>query len=254
MAIRSSVPSIPPGALDFASSSSSQLVIPGRSSPGRIRSRRESEEVRDLVISCSLTDETLSKACDLIRQWITESPAGTKQNRRAGPGRRRRSRARQQDRQEQNQAHQSDDCRPAPRLPRRQDRRRRVYFVSFRMSGGCANQGSGQHAPKCGEQECPEAMGDLRTREAAGSGPEAGAAPTHSAHRAAEVTERGDWREFRVKHFEQGLCRQPGPRLRWPEREGHVAPAEQSEAEPPRPRSLPAKDNADDRKAEQPTV
>jgi hypothetical protein len=31
----------------------------------------EPEEIEELVISCSLTDETLSKACDLIRQWIT---------------------------------------------------------------------------------------------------------------------------------------------------------------------------------------
>jgi hypothetical protein len=37
----------------------------------------EPEEIRDLVISCSLTHETFSKASDLIRQWITESPAGT---------------------------------------------------------------------------------------------------------------------------------------------------------------------------------
>ncbi len=34
----------------------------------------EPEEVRDLVISCSLTDATLPKACDLIRQWITKGP------------------------------------------------------------------------------------------------------------------------------------------------------------------------------------
>ena len=45
----------------------------GRSFLGGIRSQRESpEEIQELVISCSLTDETLSKACDLIRQWITE--------------------------------------------------------------------------------------------------------------------------------------------------------------------------------------
>jgi hypothetical protein len=37
----------------------------------------EPEEVRDLVISCSLTDETLSKACDLIRQWITQDRIAT---------------------------------------------------------------------------------------------------------------------------------------------------------------------------------
>jgi hypothetical protein len=32
----------------------------------------EPEEVRELVISCSLTDSTLSKARDLIRRWMTE--------------------------------------------------------------------------------------------------------------------------------------------------------------------------------------
>ena len=32
----------------------------------------EPGEVEELVISCSLTDATLSKACDLIRQWITK--------------------------------------------------------------------------------------------------------------------------------------------------------------------------------------
>jgi hypothetical protein len=37
----------------------------------------EPEEVRDLVISCSLTDETLSKACNLIRQWITHGRVRT---------------------------------------------------------------------------------------------------------------------------------------------------------------------------------
>ncbi len=37
----------------------------------------EPEEIHELVISCSLTEATLSKACDLIRQWVTESPAGT---------------------------------------------------------------------------------------------------------------------------------------------------------------------------------
>jgi hypothetical protein len=37
----------------------------------------EPEEVRELVISCSLTDETLSRARDLIRQWITERRVGT---------------------------------------------------------------------------------------------------------------------------------------------------------------------------------
>jgi hypothetical protein len=34
----------------------------------------EPEEIEELVISCSLTDSTLSKACDLIRQWITKGP------------------------------------------------------------------------------------------------------------------------------------------------------------------------------------
>jgi hypothetical protein len=32
----------------------------------------EPEEVRELVISCSLTDSTLLKARDLIRQWLTK--------------------------------------------------------------------------------------------------------------------------------------------------------------------------------------
>ena len=32
----------------------------------------EPGEIEELVISCSLTDATLSKACDLIRQWITK--------------------------------------------------------------------------------------------------------------------------------------------------------------------------------------
>ena len=32
----------------------------------------EPEEIEELVISCSLTDETLSKACDLIRRWIID--------------------------------------------------------------------------------------------------------------------------------------------------------------------------------------
>jgi hypothetical protein len=36
----------------------------------------EPEEIEELVISCSLTDWTLSKACDLILQWMTEGPAG----------------------------------------------------------------------------------------------------------------------------------------------------------------------------------
>ncbi len=45
----------------------------------------EPEEIRDLVISCSLTDETLAKASDLIRQWITESPAGTNGDPAANP-------------------------------------------------------------------------------------------------------------------------------------------------------------------------
>lgn len=35
----------------------------------------EPEEIEELVISCSLTDETLAKACDLIRQWITRGPS-----------------------------------------------------------------------------------------------------------------------------------------------------------------------------------
>jgi hypothetical protein len=35
----------------------------------------EPEEIEELVISCSLTDATLSKACDLIRQWITKGHA-----------------------------------------------------------------------------------------------------------------------------------------------------------------------------------
>lgn len=32
----------------------------------------EPEEIEELVISCSLTEETLSKACDLIRRWIVD--------------------------------------------------------------------------------------------------------------------------------------------------------------------------------------
>ena len=35
----------------------------------------EPEEIEELVISCSLSDATLSKACDLIRQWITKGHA-----------------------------------------------------------------------------------------------------------------------------------------------------------------------------------
>jgi hypothetical protein len=35
----------------------------------------EPEEVRELVISCSLTDSTLLKARDLIRRWITRGGA-----------------------------------------------------------------------------------------------------------------------------------------------------------------------------------
>jgi hypothetical protein len=35
-----------------------------------IFAKGEPEEIEELVISCSLTEETLSKACDLIRQWI----------------------------------------------------------------------------------------------------------------------------------------------------------------------------------------
>jgi hypothetical protein len=45
----------------------------------------EPEEIRDLVISCSLTDETFAQACDLIRQWITESPAGNSGDSAADP-------------------------------------------------------------------------------------------------------------------------------------------------------------------------
>lgn len=37
----------------------------------------EPEESRDLVISCSLTDETFSRACELIRRWITAGHVGT---------------------------------------------------------------------------------------------------------------------------------------------------------------------------------
>lgn len=37
----------------------------------------EPEELRELVISCCLTDSTLSKARDLIRRWITGGSADT---------------------------------------------------------------------------------------------------------------------------------------------------------------------------------
>ena len=37
----------------------------------------EPEAIRDLVISCSLTDETFSQARELIRQWITEKRIDT---------------------------------------------------------------------------------------------------------------------------------------------------------------------------------
>lgn len=45
----------------------------------------EPEEIHELVISCSLTEATLTRACDLIRQWIAESPAGSNGNSAADP-------------------------------------------------------------------------------------------------------------------------------------------------------------------------
>ncbi len=36
----------------------------------------EPEEIEELVISCSLTDATMAKACELIRRWITSDPGG----------------------------------------------------------------------------------------------------------------------------------------------------------------------------------
>jgi hypothetical protein len=45
----------------------------------------EPEEIHELVISCSLTNSTLSKAFDLIRQWITENPLGTNGEPAANP-------------------------------------------------------------------------------------------------------------------------------------------------------------------------
>ena len=91
-------------------------------------------------------------------------------------------------------------------------------------------------------------MADLRSRPPDGTRPRGTAERTH--HGGAEALERGLCNEFLVKHFEQGQGRQLGQILREPERQGHVAPAEQGEAEPPRPLGPPAAEGADDRQAQ----